>query len=116
MSTAFSGTATRGIDPEIIEHHFSDHATAACTLVARTATGIPFEITLLERTAAEATSRQGGARAIPNARRGFAERGNTRYTGLIHFDLTQNALTVHDPGTGYIVLQSTPIDVVTESQ
>jgi hypothetical protein len=114
MSKAISGAVISGIDHEIIERHFSDQATSACTLVVHTVTGVPFEVQLSARTATEPTSASQGDYHIPHSRPGKAARGNTTYAGLVHFDPVQNSLTVHDPNTGYLVLQSTPVDTITE--
>lgn len=114
MSEAFSGAVVSGINQETIEHYFSDQATAACKLMVQTVTGTPFEVSLPARTTAEPPRSTAGTCHIPFARRGTAVRGNTTYAGLIHFDLTQKSLTVHDPNTGYVVLQSTPVDTIAE--
>jgi hypothetical protein len=114
MSKAISGAVISGIDQEMIERHFSDQATAACTLVVYTVTGVPFEVQLSARTGTEPTHPEKDIYHIPHSRPGKAARGNTTYAGLVHFDLVQNSLTVHDPNTGYIVLQSTPVDTITE--
>ena len=114
MSEAISGAVMNGIDHEIIERHFSDQATAACTLVVNTVTGVPFEVQLPARAATDSANATRSNCHIPHSRPGKAARGNTTYAGLIHFDPVQNSLTVHDPNTGYLVLQSTPVDTITE--
>lgn len=107
--TEFFGTVVSEANTQSTDTYQAIHTDQSCKLAVYTTTGARFDIEIMEDSPTEPSHLQSHPPLASHARRGTAKRGNTTYAGIVSIT---NALTVHDPNTGYMVLQSTPIDRV----